>query len=687
MQRQHQSPYTIATLLQDQHSHLPALPRLSQSDVILLLTPVVIPITHDPDDLSDPFEHLGRALSNRHAKIRHVPYINRNGITSTHVGFIKRAAVLVMVISDLKLAVRPAPRGEDDVSEPEERKREGEILQIRFAAIARSAFCGFGGRSQQRPFVLIVTCPVENKARILETNFGTVIFSKGYSKPALESTAGLMFGEHGNSHSTVRTENQEERSEPGRSGPPSAGQQSNTLILQEAIALPAISQPLATRTTPNPENQAEPPTSMQPEPQYEWTPEQWDEEEDLIPVHTLWNQTMDPRFRIPSPTYLASLLNRTGYARHYVIYSPKSGSSETDENAGGKILGFAATYLTYIDQEGEKLLGSLAIILVHPSFRGRGIGTSLHDFAISQLRDTAGVRRLQLGSLWPRILFGSLCGPHSRTGDTPVKPVIVEEQVEGDIIMHWFQKRGWAITPINPLQAQNQIVPQGQGKPVHDLILPFTAWKPISTPPPSTASSRRNSASPKNKKQKLLPTPSTPQEKVSFGRGEKLRFMKSHITFRQCTQADMASVLGLVDEAADIEGDNLGWYDQYSRLSNEIYVKDIIVATMTSSSAALLINTGSNGGAGRNNGFGGSGQEGLGVERTKLVGCALTYTPGIGNPVAGDLPWAGLGGVGVGPDVGGVCCVCVSGTYFLLSRRRPGWCFFRSRRLEMDEYC
>lgn len=68
---------TLATLVRDSTNWLPNLRALREIDVIILLTPVVVPITQDPTDTSDPFEPLGRSLAKRHARIRHIPYTQR----------------------------------------------------------------------------------------------------------------------------------------------------------------------------------------------------------------------------------------------------------------------------------------------------------------------------------------------------------------------------------------------------------------------------------------------------------------------------------------------------------------------------------------------------------------------------------------------------------------------------------
>src|SRR4051812_22451231 len=73
------------------HQAQPCLPLsnlLKEDDILLLLTPGVAPSLPSarsglPGLPMDPFEPLGRALARHHPKIRHVPYLPRNGITGT----------------------------------------------------------------------------------------------------------------------------------------------------------------------------------------------------------------------------------------------------------------------------------------------------------------------------------------------------------------------------------------------------------------------------------------------------------------------------------------------------------------------------------------------------------------------------------------------------------------------------
>ena len=345
---------------------------LRETEVIILITPVVVPISQDPTDLSDPFEPLGRSLARRHARVRQVPYTQRfvfliwpgkladespfrNGITSTHLGFVKRGHVIILCF---------APR-------------PGQQIRLEFADIAFAI-------SDNKPCIIVICCsPVDSQQAI---PFPTVIQTAGYSPPALEATAALIFGE-----------------------------ETQSLTANGDLASPTDPETLRPKL---------------------WDVEQWNEARDMCSVLNLWIQNISERFSLDQETF-ASLLRRPGYAKHYVVRDPRS----------EEILGFCATYLSYVDQEGEKLIASLAILLVRARSRKQGVGLSLHQHAIGQLRRTRGVVRLQLGSTFPRILYGP-----------PLDMELNEE---------WFRRRGWQL---------NKEIP-GQGQVVHDLLLNFEDWR------------------------------------------------------------------------------------------------------------------------------------------------------------------------------------------------------------------
>jgi hypothetical protein len=68
---------SLAVVYRDATDWLQHVRSLRETDVIILLTPVVVPISQDPADISDPFEPLGRSLAKRHARVRQVPYTKR----------------------------------------------------------------------------------------------------------------------------------------------------------------------------------------------------------------------------------------------------------------------------------------------------------------------------------------------------------------------------------------------------------------------------------------------------------------------------------------------------------------------------------------------------------------------------------------------------------------------------------
>jgi hypothetical protein len=278
---------------------------------------------------------------------------DRNGITSTHLGFIKRGHIIILCF-----ALRP-----------------GEQLPLEYADITFAV-------SDNKPCIIVVCCNPIDENQIIP--FPTVIQTLGYSPPALESTAALIFGE-------------------GQGFPLGRG--------------------------------PEPPTTDSQAPRL-WQVEQWNESRDISSAVGLWNEGINGRFALDQET-LASLLRRPGYAKHYVVRDTKS----------GVIHGFCATYLAYVDKEGEKLIASLAVLLVRSTHRLLGIGLSLHSHAVSQLKRTRGVIRLQLGSTFPRLLYGPPLGMQFNEA--------------------WFRRRGWHFNKESP----------GQGQVIYDLILDFSNWK------------------------------------------------------------------------------------------------------------------------------------------------------------------------------------------------------------------
>ncbi|KAI1377311.1 hypothetical protein F4677DRAFT_444541 [Hypoxylon crocopeplum] len=324
---------------------------LGDGDIVVLLTPVVAPVQPDVSESNDPFESFGRALAARHPWIRHVPYTSRNGMTSTHVGFIKRAKIVVFVISG-----PPSP---------------GQSSQVEIGLMARMV-------GEKRPQI-IVACQNVHDLGLMEANFPTVVQLPGYLPSDLQVAASVLFGEATTTGTT--------------------GLDVQSLMM---------------------------------EPKF-WPSESWDGL-NVGPVQELWNQCLPDQFHLEKFP-LQSLLQRDGYAMHFVVRLPEN----------REVVGFCATYTTFVDREGERLIGSLAMIIVKPAYRRRGIGLSLYEHAIRQLKRIRGVDRIQLGSTFPRLLSGIPAASAS----------------EG-----WFQRRGWKMDGQAP----------GRGQDICDWILKIDDW-------------------------------------------------------------------------------------------------------------------------------------------------------------------------------------------------------------------
>jgi ribosomal protein S18 acetylase RimI-like enzyme len=347
------SPQNAMALVRDHQACIPLTRVLGQGDIAVLLTPVVASMHLGDSPSFDPFEPLGRALADRHPWIRHVPYTARNGLTSTHVGFIKRAQAVIFVISGPPVA--------------------GQSSQIDMAEVARTL-------GEKRPQI-IVACSDVQHLDLSQADFPTILQLPGYSPSDLQAAAAALFGER-----TVTD--------------------SNRADIQEAIQAPMT-----------------------------WSPEVWDaNQNDVSVIEDLWKQCLPDQFQLDT-FGLRSLLQRDGYAMHFVVRIPQS----------GKIVGFCATYTTFVDQAGERLIGSLAMIIVNPFYRRRGIGHSLYEHALRQLRRIRGVSRIQLGSTFPRLLYG-----------VPTESASME----------WFRRRGWLMDCQSP----------GEGQVICDLIMRMDDW-------------------------------------------------------------------------------------------------------------------------------------------------------------------------------------------------------------------
>ncbi|KAL6910927.1 hypothetical protein GGI43DRAFT_29091 [Trichoderma evansii] len=155
----------IATVVWDYQNCIPLLRIPSWDRPVALITPVVVPpAENDPADNRDPFEIFGQSLSSRDIPIRHVPYTKNQGITGVHVAFIRRAKVVIFVITHLD--------------------GPGFPLQLGFAELV-AQIC------ESRPLIILACCNIAGHD-IPNAYFRTLVHVSGYANPDLLIAASLF---------------------------------------------------------------------------------------------------------------------------------------------------------------------------------------------------------------------------------------------------------------------------------------------------------------------------------------------------------------------------------------------------------------------------------------------------------------------------------------------------------------
>lgn len=155
------------TVVRDERTLMPLSNKITPSDEVLLLTPVVRPLhpRAPGEPTMDPFECFGRALSRRHPRIIHAPY-TAQGITQTHASLIKRCAAIIFVTAN---AMRPSAK-----------------TQIQTAgAVHRLGY--------SKPIINLAACDPFDL--LDDRKYGTYICTYEYSPIALETAAAVIFGE------------------------------------------------------------------------------------------------------------------------------------------------------------------------------------------------------------------------------------------------------------------------------------------------------------------------------------------------------------------------------------------------------------------------------------------------------------------------------------------------------------
>lgn len=342
------SSVACASLRWDRQDCVPLESCMSRDDIIVMLTPLVVPPESQQDITSDPFEPLGQLLSQKHPSVRHVPYSKQNGITGVHMAFIKKAHAVIFVVT--------GPPKVDEQSQIELADIIGEI-------------CG------DTPLIVVMCCRIDD-SELHRLGLPTVIQAKGFSRSDLVEVASVLLD-----------------------GPLSPAESS--------IQRPQI---LSTN--------------------FSWTVQPWDHDRDIVETHELWISLVPPQFRLGQSAF-GLLLKRDGYAMHHVVRGP-----------GGQLAGFCATYTTFADSKGERLVGSIAAMMVRADLRHQRIGGFLYDEAVSKLSKIRGVHYLQLGSTFPRLLYG-IPADHPDMG--------------------WVEGRGWNTGQTTP----------GKGRLMADWVLRF----------------------------------------------------------------------------------------------------------------------------------------------------------------------------------------------------------------------
>ena len=158
--------------------NLAALRNLPKAANILLLTPVIKlaeRVKGPPDgETIDPFEAFGRALSQHHRRIRHVPFVAKIGFTDIHETFISQADAVITV-----------------VCEPEEGKSQSMEYQMDFAEAALDSLESKEANASHA--MILVQCGDDEFRPPVDGGFMNVIESTEYNARIAEHVAHAIF--------------------------------------------------------------------------------------------------------------------------------------------------------------------------------------------------------------------------------------------------------------------------------------------------------------------------------------------------------------------------------------------------------------------------------------------------------------------------------------------------------------
>lgn len=151
---------------------------------IVLFSPVIIPVNNETEPGMDPFEAFGRALSEHHARIRHVPYLPETGYTDIHRTFLEEGDAAIIIICEV---------------EPEHEPRRSIRKQIEFGDAVCEAVRGENFEMIEPRALLGVFCMSDyfaekKESRRFQDEFENLVRVAGYNERIAKALAETIFG-------------------------------------------------------------------------------------------------------------------------------------------------------------------------------------------------------------------------------------------------------------------------------------------------------------------------------------------------------------------------------------------------------------------------------------------------------------------------------------------------------------
>jgi hypothetical protein len=199
--------------IQSSSSSLRTLSNLPTDQLVILFTPA-IPLNNDDSQTQaarhvgagagaggggyqDPFEYLGRALSKRHARVRHVPFVAKVGLTDLHAAWMRKAGAIVVVNCDPSLLV--------DIKGSSTNTNTNMSLQATFATEvsevlqsvcggAAAAAASSSSSETDKPLSCIHISSSSASAAQSTRGYDNLILCSSYSTANMEKAASMLMG-------------------------------------------------------------------------------------------------------------------------------------------------------------------------------------------------------------------------------------------------------------------------------------------------------------------------------------------------------------------------------------------------------------------------------------------------------------------------------------------------------------